>query len=61
MSPTKESEKKTLQSNSISNAELNFDSIDQFASWLDSELELLVGQFKDFETDKSVRKFFKRS
>jgi hypothetical protein len=39
----------------------SFESIEHFASWLDSELDLLVSKFADFETDKSVRNFLKRS
>jgi len=38
-----------------------FESIEQFSLWLDSELDVLVSQFVEFETDDSNRKFFKRS
>ena len=41
--------------------DLSFDSIDQFASWLDAELEMLVSDFTEFETDASTLKFFQRS
>ena len=60
MFPTKESEKTTdnVLKNSV---EQTFASIDQFASWLDNDLEALVSKFTEFETDKSVRKFFTRS
>ena len=60
MFPTKEAQDKPSRTDSTSK-ELSFKSIDQFASWLDVELETLVDQFADFETDKSVRKFFTRS
>ena len=57
---TNETEKSPT-TDSTSGTQLAFDSIEQFASWLDLELEELVNQFSEFETDKSVRKFFKRS
>lgn len=43
------------------NANVTFESIDQFSSWLDEELDALVCKFAEFETDNSVRKFFTRS
>ncbi len=58
---TNETEKKSPTTDSTSGTQLAFDSIEQFGSWLDLELEELVNQFSEFETDKSVRKFFKRS
>ena len=58
---TNETEKKSPTTDSTPGTQLAFDSIEQFASWLDLELEELVNQFSEFETDKSVRKFFKRS
>ena len=57
---TNETEKSPT-TDSTSGTQLAFDSIEQFASCLDLELEELVNQFSEFETDKSVRKFFKRS
>ena len=62
MFPTKESEqnKNRTKSNKV-DATKAFESLDQFSAWLDTELEDLVNQFADFETDKSVRKYFKRS
>lgn len=33
---------------------------EDFAKWLDASLENLISQFEEFETDKSVRKYFSR-
>ena len=60
MFPTKETEFKSPKTDSV-DAKLTFDSIDQFAAWLDAELEVLVSQFSNFETETSVHKFFNRS
>ena len=60
MFPTKESNK-TPDDTLNKSVEQTFASIDQFASWLDNDLEALVNKFTEFETDKSVRKFFTRS
>lgn len=60
MFPTKE-KNEFNQVQEFSSKEQTFKSIDQFSLWLDAELEDLVSQFSDFETDKSVRKFFTRS
>jgi len=62
MFPTKESEDKPETDNvSTPAAKQPFDSIDQFAQWLEADLDLLVSTYAEFETDKSVRTFFKRS
>jgi len=36
------------------------DSFEDFELWLESSLEELTSRFSDFETDKSVCKFFSR-
>ncbi|QEG21137.1 hypothetical protein [Mariniblastus fucicola] len=63
MFPTKENTENHSGTGSAAetSVEQTFESIEQFASWLDSELDVLVEKFAEFETDKSVRKFFKRS
>ena len=62
MLPIKETENKPDTGQSpLLRIEHKFDSVEQFAKWLDADLELLVGKYAEFETDKSVRKFFKRS
>ena len=62
MFPTQESENKPIANNEPTlDREITFESIDQFAAWLDADLDQLVSNFGDFETDKSVRKFFTRS
>lgn len=59
MFPTKETEKKPNATSKTTSD--SFESLDQFAAWLDNELDTLVIKYAEFETDKSVRKFFKRS
>ena len=59
MFPIKETEKKPNSTSESIN--VSYESLDQFATWLDNDLEALVNKFAEFETDKSVRKFFKRS
>lgn len=61
MFPTKEEKKPDTVVGITAETERTFESLDQFSLWLDAELDVLVGQFAEFETDKSVRKFFKRS
>lgn len=67
MFPTQESENKPINNNEPTlseptlGSELTFESIEQFAAWLDADLDQLVSSFEDFETDKSVRKFFTRN
>ena len=60
MYPTEEQ----LETNGVSEttvkAKRTFKSLDQFSLWLDSELDVLVSQYKEFETDTSVCNFFKR-
>ena len=58
MFPTKETEKKpdTTSKSTIG----SYESLDQFAAWLENDLDELVKKFAEFETDKSVCKFFKR-
>ena len=61
MFSTKETENPNPVSNPKAETNKSFESIEQFSLWLDSELDVLVSQFAEFETDDSVRKFFKRS
>lgn len=61
MFPTKEKKDSDRVEEFNSNVNATFESIEQFSLWLDSELDQLVGQFSEFETDKSVRKYFKRA
>ena len=61
MFPTKEKQDSKSNSENTSNQEKAFESLDQFSIWLDEELDVLVSKFAEFETDKSVRKFFTRS
>ena len=62
MSPTQESENRpTVGNESTAKRAQAFKSIEQFAAWLDADLDLLVSGYENFETDNSVRKFFKRS
>jgi hypothetical protein len=59
MFPIRESQKKPDRTSEMTNG--SYESLDQFATWLDNDLEKLVSKYAEFETDKSVRKFFKRS
>lgn len=67
MFPTQESENKPIANHAPTlsepnlDRELTFDSIDHFAAWLDADLDQLVSSFEEFETDRSVRKFFTRN
>jgi len=61
MHPIKETEKKLGKTSIIDTTIPTYESIDQFAKWLENDLDRLVAKFAEFETDKSVRKFFKRS
>ena len=53
-----EAENKSLPTPAM---EPSFDSVEQFGQWLEADLDLLVSSFAEFETDKSVRTFFKRA
>lgn len=62
MFPTNETENKPNTGQStVLRIEQKFDSVEQFAKWLDADLDVLVSKYAEFETDKSVRNFFKRS
>lgn len=61
MFPTKEKQDSKSNSENTTKQERTFESLDQFSLWLDEELDVLVSKFTEFETDKSVRKFFTRS
>lgn len=61
MFPTKEKQDSKSVPDITAKVERAFETLDQFSLWLDEELDVLVSQFAEFETDKSVRKFFTRS
>lgn len=61
MYSTKETENSNSVSTSNGETKKAFETIEQFSMWLDSELDVLVSRFAEFETDDSVRKFFTRS
>lgn len=61
MFPTKEKRDSKSDLEITAKVERTFESLDQFSLWLDEELDVLVSKFAEFETDKSVRKFFTRS
>lgn len=61
MFPTKEKQDSKSIPESTTKEQRTFESLDQFSLWLDEELDVLVSKFAEFETDKSVRKFFTRS
>jgi len=61
MFPTKEKQDSKSIPENTTEGQRTFESLDQFSLWLDEELDVLVSKFAEFETDKSVRKFFTRS